>query len=88
MNSSCSTYYSKKTLIEVCSPHLHASFGAICVQIIRLIAGNIYFENGYFHSLTGVRKIDRFRRKMYQKKREDLVYKHFKAELIYYSLIQ
>ena len=79
-----------KRLMEVCSPHLYASFGTFCVQIGQVIAAHWVFirNRRHFTSMTAIcrfsnilqrltltRIIDRFGCKRCQKNRKDMDYK-------------
>ena len=60
----------EKTLIEVGSPHIYASFGTFHVQIGQLFEA----QSSILQRLTVTRIIDQFGRKRCQKKRKDLSY--------------
>ena len=80
---SCTAKYFWKTLTEICTPHLYASFGIFFVQIgsksttFSSIAAICRFAN-ILQRLTAPRIIDQFGRKSCQKKRKDMNY-----ELLY-----
>ena len=76
---SCTMYikiFLKKTLIEVCSPHLYSSFRTFCAKTGQTLASQWVFKHSeefqnrriFLQRLTLPRIIDKFWRKMCQKK--------------------
>ena len=75
----------KKTLLEVGSSHLYASFGTFCVQIDQFLESRWVFEKClktvkwlFLKENVVPLIIDQFRRKRCQKKRKDVSYQLLK----------
>ena len=82
----------EKTLVEVCSPNIYASFDTFCVQIDQLLAAQwVFTQSVEFRNrqhlpsmraicrLTVPRIIDQFGCKRCQKKRKDVDYQLLKS---------